>query len=86
MIRIQGSVLKEQGITFAVVIVQKHVLEFKSDRDVALESLRQLFPGMPIVLMCQDARAEPTFWGPQQIVAMLQGVSMEQIPWKEYTF
>ena len=86
MVRVQGSVLKEQGVTFAIIIVQKHVLEFKSDRDAALESCKKLFPGMPIVLMAQDSMANPSYYGPEKIVSMLKGVSPEQIPWKEYTF
>jgi len=44
-----------------------------------------LFPGLPIILMAQDGRGVPTYWGRKDIVAFLAKLHVPQIPWKEYT-
>lgn len=86
MIKVQGAVIKEQGVTFAIVIVKKHVLDSQVKRDEAQMSFRSLFPGMPIVLMAQDSKGIPKYWGRKDIVEFLANIYPEQIPWKEYTF
>lgn len=49
--RFQGSVITEQGITFAMVIVKKQANDQTSDGDQAIRSFRKVFPGIPVVLM-----------------------------------
>jgi hypothetical protein len=59
-VRFQGAVIKEQGVTFAVVIVKQHVLDISSEANDAIASFQPLFPGIPLVLMAQDSRGTPT--------------------------
>lgn len=84
--QIEGAVIKEQGLTFAIVIVQRHVLQSQFEGNRAIASFRALFPGMPVVLMAQDSRGIPTYYGRNDIVRFLASVPMEAIPWKRYTF
>jgi hypothetical protein len=86
MVKIEGSVIKEQGVTFALVIVKRHVLCSKQRAENARRSFSTLFPGMPIILMAQDARGVPTYWGRRDIVNCLASIHISQIPWKIYTF
>ena len=86
MVKIQGSVIREQGQTFAIVIVKMFVLDSLIEREKMQSSLRQLFPNMPIILMAQDARGIPKYWGKIDIVNFLATIDISQIPWKEYTF
>lgn len=81
---IQGAVIKEQGVTFAVVIVKKHVVDNRSEGDKAIESFQPAFPGIPVVLMGQDSRGTPKYYGRQDISKFMSNVSLEAIPWKEY--
>lgn len=83
--KFQGSVIKEQGITFAVVIVKKHVIDNRIEADKAIRSFSPIFPGMPVVLMAQDHNGTPTYFGRPDIAKFLANVPMEAIPWKEYT-
>jgi hypothetical protein len=83
---IQGAVLKEEGLAFAIIIVKPHVLEYAGDREAMLGQLKPLFPGLPLVLMAQDGQGQPVYHGPEQVIRILRGVRPEQIPWKEYTF
>jgi hypothetical protein len=83
--KFQGSVIKEQGVTFAVVIVKKHVIDNRIEADKAIRSFSPIFPGMPVVLMAQDHHGTPTYFGRQDIVKFLANVPLQSIPWKEYT-
>lgn len=84
--KIQGAVIKEQGLTFAIVVVKKHVLDSQSQSGDAINSFSNLFPSMPIVLMAQDSRGIPSYRGRKDIVNFLANLHPGQIPWKEYTF
>ncbi len=86
MIKIQGAVIKEQGVTFAITVVKRHILNSQSQCQQTASSFRSLFPGMPIVLMGQDSGGTPTYWGRKDIVNFLSNIHPGQIPWKEYTF
>lgn len=81
----EGAVVREQGVTFAVVIVKKHVLDNPIQAREAQASFAPLFRGMPIVLMAQDHRGVPTYWGRPDIARFLSRISLNRIPWKRYT-
>jgi hypothetical protein len=81
-----GAIVKEQGVTFAVVIVKRHVLRSRLEAVRAQRGFSAVFPGVPIVLMAQDARGIPTYHGRADIVRFLAGTPVSCIPWKSYTF
>src|ERR1700722_17816011 len=83
--RFQGAVIREQGQTFAVVVVQRHVIDDRSTAAEAIASFHPVFPGMPVVLMAQDGRGRPTYYGRQDISRFLANVPVEAIPWREPT-
>ena len=83
--RFQGAVIKEQGVTFAVVIVKRHVVDNRSEANDAIASFQPLFPGLPIVLMAQDSRGTPTYFGRTDIARFMSNVPVSAVPWKEYT-
>ena len=81
----QGAVIREQGVTFAVVIVKKHVIDSSTEAGRAIAAFQPVFPGVPVVLMAQDARGTPTYFGRQDIARFLASVPLSAIPWKQYT-
>ena len=81
----QGAVIREQGVTFAVVIVKKHVIDSSAEAGRAIAAFQPVFPGLPVVLMAQDYQGTPTYYGRQDIARFLASVPLEAIPWKEYT-
>jgi hypothetical protein len=83
--RFQGAVIKEQGVTFAVVVVKKYIIGNKLKADRAIQSFQTVFPGIPVVLMAQDARGIPTYYGRRDIVGFMAKVPLEAVPWKEYS-
>src|ERR1700741_3930650 len=46
-----GSVMTEQGISFAVVQVHAYTVETQAEAEDAIQSYAKLFPGLPVVLM-----------------------------------
>ncbi|MBW1697572.1 MAG: hypothetical protein JRH18_23960 [Deltaproteobacteria bacterium] len=83
--RFQGAVIKEQGVKFAVIIVKKAVIDNKFQANRAMGNFQTLFPGMPVVLMAQDHRGVPTYYGRKDISSFLANVPLQAIPWREYT-
>jgi hypothetical protein len=83
--KFQGSVIKEQGITFAIVIVKKHVVDNRSTAEDAIRTFQPVFPRIPIVLMAQDSNGVPTYFGRPDIVKFMANVPLHAVPWKEYT-
>jgi len=82
--RIQGAVIREQGQTFAVVVVKPHVVQNSSEAADAIRSFTPVFR-VPIILMAQDSRGRPTYYGRQDIVKFMVSVPLHAIPWREYT-
>jgi len=48
--KFQGSIIKEQNIIFAIVVVKKSAISTISVTDKTREAFQQHFPGIPIVL------------------------------------
>lgn len=83
--RVQGAVIREQGQTFAVVVVKPHVIQNGATAADAIESFSPVFGGLPVVLMAQDGRGRPTYYGRKDIARFLAGVPLNRIPWREYS-
>ena len=83
--KIQGAVVREQGVTFAIVIVKKHVVDNRFSADEAISNFSPLFPRLPVILAAQDHRGQFTYYGRSDITRFLASIDAGRIPWKEYT-
>lgn len=82
----EGAKIKEQGVTFAIVVVRRSVLSDPTKRSNLADSFAaQVFGPIPVVLMAQDSRGTPTYWGRPDLVRFLGRAPLEAIPWKTYT-
>jgi len=81
----EGCVLTEQNITFGIAIVKQSVLNSPSQARDAIIGFSRVFGHIPTVLMAQDSRGVPTYYGRTDIVNFLANVSIDRIPWKRYT-
>jgi hypothetical protein len=83
----QGSVITEQGITFAIVIVKKQVIDNRIEANELIQAIRmQMFKGLPVILMAQDSKGIPTYYGRDDIARFLSNIHPSRIPWKKYRF
>ncbi len=80
----QGAIVKEQGVTFAIVIVKKSIIDNQAEAKRTIISFQPYFPGLPVVLMAQDYKDVPTYYGRNDIAKFLASVPLQAIPWKEY--
>jgi hypothetical protein len=83
--RFQGALIKEQGVTFAVVIVKPHVVQSSHQASEAISAFSPAFGGVPVVLMAQDGRGTPTYYGRRDLSRFLANVPVGAIPWREYS-
>ena len=83
--RIQGAVIKEQGQTFAIVVVKPRVLRSQTAVAEAIAAFEPVFGGVPIVLMAQDSKGRPTYYGRRDIASFMAKVPIYSVPWKEYS-
>ena len=60
--RFEGAVIREQGVTFGIVVVKPHILNNNSQVAEMQGFGRRAFGNMPIVLMAQDSAACPRMW------------------------
>jgi hypothetical protein len=83
--KFQGAVIKEQGVTFAVVVVKKQVLDDQTEANKTIQLFQPVFPGIPIVLMAQNFKGVPNYYGRRDIAQFMANIPLQSVPWKEYT-
>ena len=85
-LQVDGALVREQGVTFGIVVVKPHVIQSTSEAQQTIRSLgRTLFPQVPVVLMAQDHRGVATYYGRTDIVNFLANTPVSAIPWRRYT-
>lgn len=80
-----GAVIREQGVTFALVVVKSHVVQNSLEAERTISAFQPCFPGMPVVLCGQDGRGLPTYFGRSDIARFMASVPMSAVPWKTYS-
>jgi hypothetical protein len=80
----QGAVIKEQNVTFAVVILKESAARQQGEREKAYLAFKPYFPGIPLVFMAQDGFGRATYWGRNDLARFLASVPVARIPWREY--
>lgn len=81
-----GALVKEQGITFAVVAVKSYVTQSTQQANEAIDGFARFFPGVPVILMSQNYDGRANYYGRRDIVNFLSRISAYQLPWKKYTY
>lgn len=83
---IQGAIIREQGIVFAVVLVKHHVTQDRFATERMIEDLRTIqdFEALPIVLASQDSRGVFEYRGRTDLARFLASLDPSQIPWRTY--
>lgn len=78
-----AAVIREQGVEFAVVLVNRQSTQ-PGTREATARSVQPLFPGRMVLLCSQDSRGTPSYFGRRDLVQFLANMFMEQLPWKKY--
>ena len=83
---IVGTVMTEQGISFAVVQVHAYTVETEAEAEDAIHSYSRLFPGLPVVLMAVAGGRSPTYWGRRDLANFLASLPPTRIPLRPMSF
>lgn len=80
----EGAVIKEQGVTFGVVVVKRDAIDDVSGRDQLVRSASAALGGIPTVLMAQDSGGRARYYGRPDIVRFMANVPLHALPWRRY--
>lgn len=85
LLSFRGALIREQGITFAVVEVDPDVLS-KGDASIKEERSRfqPVFKDVPIILAARTADRRAHYAGRPDIVRYLLSCEWQRIPWRKY--
>ncbi len=83
--KVQAAAISLDGTAFAVVLVPMDLVNAPGEADMAIEALQPTFGGAPVVLMAQADDGSPNYYGDEDLVRSLEGVPIDQMPWKEYS-
>ncbi len=70
--KFEGAVIKEKGVKFAIVIVKRHIIQNSSKANQTIREFQPVFPDIPVLLMAQDSRGIPTYYGRKNISKLWQ--------------
>lgn len=85
---IDGAIVREQGVTFGIVIVKPDVIATASEAEAtraAFQAQIADFSGLPLILAAQDSSGVFSYQGRRDIVGFLASIDASRIPWKRYT-
>lgn len=81
---VQAAAISLRGQRLVVVLVPIDLVNSPGEASMATERLAATFPGAPVVLMGQQEDGTPRYYGPDELVGMLEGLPLERMPWKVY--
>jgi hypothetical protein len=81
---VTAAAVSMAGTKFVVVVVSLSVASGPGESDLAIADLERRF-GVPVVLMGQDDDGTPVYYGDDELKALLVGVPVDRLPWKEYS-
>ena len=84
--KVTGSVIKEQGVTFGVVLMKRGAFLSPTSREDFLVAAQDwpMFHRLPLVVASQDPHGRFTYWGRQDLTKFLSSINPSRIPWQEY--
>lgn len=76
-----GAVLPVCGVEVLIVVVRPQILADLHEANLYVVAFHERFR-RSIVLVAQDSRGTPTFYGPVQIARVLSTLPFEVLPWR----
>ncbi len=80
-----AAVIEEQGVTFAVVIVESSAVKDLISTLQTQHHFSTIFPDMPIILLTLASGGVPLYYGSTDIVKSLVKTPLSGIPFQQYT-
>jgi hypothetical protein len=81
----EAALVREQNVEFAVVVVRRGVIDNRLEANRTRASFAQAFGLVPVVLMDQDHRGVPRYFGRPEIVDFLASIDFRRLPWAKWS-
>jgi hypothetical protein len=81
---VQAAAISVQGTRMVVVLVRREVIDDPGEAALVQGAMQTRFGGAPVVLMGQDEDGTPHFQGEPALLALLQGLPIERMPWTSH--
>lgn len=81
---IQAAAISVAGRRILVVLVPLSIVENLGEAEMLVTDLLPRFGGVDIVLMAQEDDGTPHYLGEKEVVALLDGVPVDRMPWKAH--
>jgi hypothetical protein len=81
----EGAIVKEQGVTFGIVIVKDSAVRDHSTANDLIAVYQPVLGVAPVVLIAQNSGGVPRYYGRKDIVAFLANIDFHRILWRKYT-
>ena len=83
MATLTGAVIREQGITFAVVIVKNHVVNCQTTSSNMIQDLIPVF-GVPLIALKGESNRKVRS-NRRDVASFVANLHPSRIPWRKYT-
>jgi hypothetical protein len=82
---IDAALVKEQGVTFAVVCVRSGITSNSNEAEKVQRAFAPRFGFVPIVLMEQNSSGRASYYGRRDIVNLLVNIDFRRLPWAKWS-
>ena len=79
-----AALVEFQSTVFAIVVVKPHIVADRVEAKIAIAGFERAFPGKTVVLMAQDEKSAPMYFGPPNLLAAIKNEPLEKFPWEEF--
>jgi hypothetical protein len=83
--KFDAALVREQSVTFAVVPVRRGIIGNPQTAAETQAAFAPAFDFVPVILMEQDHRGVPTYFGRPDIVRFLANIDFRHLPWRHWT-
>lgn len=83
--RFEAALVREQSVMFAVVPVRRGIIGNRQQAAETQAAFAPAFDFAPVILMEQDHRGVPTYFGRPDIVRFLANIDFRRLPWRYWT-
>lgn len=80
-----GALLTVGPLELLIVVVPPAVLEDGDESRLTVVAYHARF-GKPVVLMAQDLRGAPRYFGPDRVTPLVAATPFELIPWRQFRY
>ena len=85
-VEVKGSLIKFKDTIFAIIEVDKEIIDDENKSLTVIKQNSFLFPRYPIVLISFHKNGRPILYGKPELIELIMTMQLDRIPWKLYKY